>query len=307
MPKKKLTQLIVGLACLWLGCWLLPVFGQSARAIRGRSVISNVPTLGLSRSKAPPAGLISARDERFAAARSADGDSYDAVGIAQDATIAWLIDDLPDTHTFGAGPESAGVNLLSNIDTGIVGTDFGPGVPGTNFLQVNYFTTDGSDIVPAGSTSDDGLIFDSWRFDVGTTGAGVDKINWTPNPGFTVVDSRFCLLDDGQLLGCLDLALHDSDANGVSGVGVAGLGGGDIAGFGVDEMVMYWEIQVAPSCGDGSVDTGEECDDGNTTGGDGCSATCQGETSASPADLDDDGDVDLDDHAIFISMFTGPR
>jgi cysteine-rich repeat protein len=29
-----------------------------------------------------------------------------------------------------------------------------------------------------------------------------------------------------------------------------------------------------PCCGDGTVDAGEECDDGNTTSGDGCSATC---------------------------------
>jgi cysteine-rich repeat protein len=30
-----------------------------------------------------------------------------------------------------------------------------------------------------------------------------------------------------------------------------------------------------PSCGNGVVETGEQCDDGNTTSGDGCSATCQ--------------------------------
>jgi cysteine-rich repeat protein len=32
-----------------------------------------------------------------------------------------------------------------------------------------------------------------------------------------------------------------------------------------------------PVCGDGVVDTGEQCDDGNTTAGDGCSATCDNE------------------------------
>jgi TonB family protein len=32
---------------------------------------------------------------------------------------------------------------------------------------------------------------------------------------------------------------------------------------------------ATPVCGDGSVDVTEACDDGNTTGGDGCSATCQ--------------------------------
>jgi cysteine-rich repeat protein len=35
-----------------------------------------------------------------------------------------------------------------------------------------------------------------------------------------------------------------------------------------------------PTCGDGHVDEGEECDDGNTTSGDGCSSTCKKETSS---------------------------
>jgi cysteine-rich repeat protein len=30
-------------------------------------------------------------------------------------------------------------------------------------------------------------------------------------------------------------------------------------------------------CGDGVLDAGESCDDGNTVGGDGCSATCETE------------------------------
>jgi cysteine-rich repeat protein len=33
-----------------------------------------------------------------------------------------------------------------------------------------------------------------------------------------------------------------------------------------------------PCCGDGHLDAGEQCDDGNTTNGDGCSATCTTET-----------------------------
>src|SRR5262249_5430343 len=31
----------------------------------------------------------------------------------------------------------------------------------------------------------------------------------------------------------------------------------------------------APVCGNGAVESGEDCDDGNTTSGDGCSATCR--------------------------------
>jgi large repetitive protein len=45
-------------------------------------------------------------------------------------------------------------------------------------------------------------------------------------------------------------------------------------------------------CGDGTVGTGETCDDGNTVAGDGCSATCQ--TESTPATCGD-GTVDSDE------------
>lgn len=207
--------------------------------------------------------------------RDATGDTYDAAGLLRDPTSAWFLNESPDNHTFGTGEESAGLNLLSGVDTRIVGTDMGPGFPCTNLLQVNYFTVDSSDLVPVGSVSPAGLPFDAWRLDVGTTAAGVDKINWLPNPGFTVVTSGICLFQDGAQLACFELALHDSDANGVSGVGLVGLvDGADIAGIGVDEMVMFWEIQLEDPM---------------------------------PADLDDDDDVDLRDAQIFLNALTGPN
>ena len=39
-----------------------------------------------------------------------------------------------------------------------------------------------------------------------------------------------------------------------------------------------------PCCGDGHLDAGEECDDGNTTDGDGCSATCTTESGPTCGD-----------------------
>ena len=38
----------------------------------------------------------------------------------------------------------------------------------------------------------------------------------------------------------------------------------------------------SPQCGNGVLEDGEECDDGNTVSGDGCSSVCQKETSPSP-------------------------
>jgi large repetitive protein len=47
-----------------------------------------------------------------------------------------------------------------------------------------------------------------------------------------------------------------------------------------------------PACGDGHVDAGEQCDDGNTTSGDGCSATCETEAPPPPPPCCGDGHVD---------------
>jgi cysteine-rich repeat protein len=47
-----------------------------------------------------------------------------------------------------------------------------------------------------------------------------------------------------------------------------------------------------PCCGDGHLDTGEQCDDGNTVNGDGCDATCQTEAPPPPPPCCGDGHVD---------------
>ena len=61
----------------------------------------------------------------------------------------------------------------------------------------------------------------------------------------------------------------------------------------------YCEV-ITPVCGDGFIGYGEECDDGNTVSGDGCSATCIVEAGyvcigqPSVCSLDSDGDGTLD-------------
>lgn len=56
---------------------------------------------------------------------------------------------------------------------------------------------------------------------------------------------------------------------------------------------------TAPVCGDGVLDSGEDCDDGNTTDGDGCSATCMlpmcGDGMVDPGEECDDGNDDNND------------
>ena len=57
----------------------------------------------------------------------------------------------------------------------------------------------------------------------------------------------------------------------------------------VSPKALGFQLFTIPQCGNGVVELGEQCDDGNTAGGDCCSATCQYEGSGSACA--DDGDV----------------
>jgi cysteine-rich repeat protein len=50
-------------------------------------------------------------------------------------------------------------------------------------------------------------------------------------------------------------------------------------GWNIDDVCFVALIKY-PKCGDGVLDDGEQCDDGNTTSGDGCSSTCHDEPTA---------------------------
>lgn len=74
--------------------------------------------------------------------------------------------------------------------------------------------------------------------------------------------------------------------------------GAQFGGWTIDDVCLV-ELKVAPdpvACGNGTVDPGETCDDGNTTDGDGCSATCQ----------DEDPGMDPKDGGGCCSTGTGP-
>jgi MYXO-CTERM domain-containing protein len=58
-----------------------------------------------------------------------------------------------------------------------------------------------------------------------------------------------------------------------------------------DVCIVVPGVAPSPTCGNGQLDDGEQCDDGNTTDGDGCSAACQNETPGGGSGSgDDDGD-----------------
>ncbi len=61
-----------------------------------------------------------------------------------------------------------------------------------------------------------------------------------------------------------------------------------VSGAGDGPNVMDNLSIVVQCCGNGAVDGGEQCDDGNTLDGDCCSSTCQFEASGTACDPDDD-------------------
>ena len=55
-------------------------------------------------------------------------------------------------------------------------------------------------------------------------------------------------------------------------------------GWNIDDFCVMAVGTPSAACGNGTTDTGETCDDGNTADGDGCSATCQLEATDGPGD-----------------------
>jgi len=91
------------------------------------------------------------------------------------------------------------------------------------------------------------------------------------------IDSLIQLLDTD---GVTELGFDDDGGDGrCSRVVVSGLDAGTyyarVAEFGDDGDVFPYELVVTYNhCGDAVPGPGEQCDDGNTTSGDGCSASC---------------------------------
>jgi MYXO-CTERM domain-containing protein len=98
---------------------------------------------------------------------------------------------------------------------------------------------------------------------------------------------------------------HDVDLSGavVDGTvsfafALASDGGLEMGGWTIDDVCVVG-VNAAPAgiCGDGLVDPGEGCDDGNNVDGDGCSATCEpeaGTTGGAETETGTDTDTDTD-------------
>jgi|GEM_PF-5581047 len=170
------------------------------------------------------------------------GAAYDGGLLVQDGSSAFFADGAPNSFVFADGTSTSGGPLATGAtatDTTVAMSDTG------SMIAVSISSADRQALVGAG-VSGPGGPFTTWRIDVGA-GAHPDSIEWTGAGTINVLSSGFTAFNAaGSAIGTFALAVDASDSTQVGGVGVVGLGGGDIAGFDLAELVVFWEYEVVP-------------------------------------------------------------
>jgi cysteine-rich repeat protein len=184
--------------------------------------------------------------------------------------------DLDSIIMFNPTPESTGF-IINNEDSLSANTSY----------KINLT----ADIVDIHGMS---LIPYEWSFNTGDEDCIVDSIAVTPvdttmNVNDSVIYSALPLNDSCEILS-LDIYSYDwlSSNENIVTVGNTNLGVNSAVGVdggscdilaSIDSIEGSTSLTIAfpPNCGDGILQTleGEQCDDGNTTSGDGCSTSCQ--------------------------------
>ena len=209
-------------------------------------------------SRDPASGALTFFERQRDGTNGVDGlDGADSVAISPDGKHVYAAGELDDAvAVFGRDEVSGALTFVEIQRDGVNGVD------GLDAVQAVAVSPDGAHVYAASSDDSAVVVF---RRDAATgalTFAGVHR-------------------------------------NGVGNV--AGLGGAEALAISPDGAHVYVaasdEDAVAvfsTRCADGVLDPGEQCDDGNTAGGDGCSAGCRLECAA-PGECDD-GDVCTEEH-----------
>ena len=178
---------------------------------------------------------------------AAFGDSYSLAPWLMDRTNQFYLASAigaPTTHTFDGTNESGGLNNYGspggsfNVSEGII--DLGGGV---ERYVVEVSAVDSSlDDEPWVDISYVGQMFTTWELDVGIPDGGGNTIS--PGYSFTVQDSGFNVFDSaGGQIQSFSLSLDTSTSTELAGAAAVGLqANGNIAGFDVVTIQMYWDI-----------------------------------------------------------------
>jgi hypothetical protein len=182
------------------------------------------------------------------------GDTYGAEPLLQDGASAFFLDNgAASVFNFDGASENGGASTAYQFGVDMIAVEaFTPSATG-GLVQVEVAAVDalaGANVpwVPAGVLGPAGP-FNSWRLDVGSTAAtnpvdialGAGQTINVLNSGFTAFNSA------GASIGTFALTLDTSGPTQVSGLGVVGLGGADIAGFDMASIQLFWEYEVVPA------------------------------------------------------------
>ncbi|MFO0757209.1 MAG: DNRLRE domain-containing protein [Byssovorax sp.] len=162
----------------------------------------------------------------------------------------------------------------------------------TGFYSINglyhaYRYTDGAGAEDLGTIP---APFNAYMVGLGINSAG-DVVGYGQSGGGT--SRAFLARAGGAMIGLNSLI--DPGSGWVLFTAQAINDAGMIVGLGARNGVNH-AYRLRPICGNGAIDPGEQCDDGNGVNGDGCDASCQLEC----ADTDGDGVCDLEDDCPFV-------
>jgi cysteine-rich repeat protein len=113
-------------------------------------------------------------------------------------------------------------------------------------------------------------------FDRSTVRANGAEI-WRSFASFRSADAQVHHLDKEWRFHDLDVSAQAAAGTIKLQFGLTSDGGLQAGGWTIDDVCLVVPAPPGPACGNGTVETGESCDDGNTTAGDGCAASCQTE------------------------------
>lgn len=217
--------------------------------------------------------------------RGANGDAYAGAVLGQNTGAVFFLDDLPDDFLFGNSPQPAGANLITGDTTQKIDvfTDLGDGMIQ---IEVHFLTDSVTDWLPADVDPDgSGDVLTDLRVDVGAFAAD-EAAMLGPDAPIQLMDSDFDIISveagafiNGELAGSGPVGPENQDNS--NGLGAAAIFG-DAAGAGVDEIAIFWVLDLGGGGGGGPTD---DCD------GDGVSDAEQIANDPS-LDCDDNGVLD---------------
>jgi len=225
----------------------------------------------------------------FIGENSDDSSGY-SVSSAGDVNGDGFFDLLIGAYNNDEGGNSAGQSYLIYGCDDCLTQNMDLSNANASFIGENSGDNFGWSVSSAGDVNGDGfgdLLIGAKGNDDGGPGAG---------KSYLIYGCDNCLTQDMSLFNASFIGENNYDSSGwsVSSAGdvnndnlddlLIGAKGNDEGDSGAGQSYL---IYGSDSCGDGNVDLGEECDDGNNIDGDGCSASCMNEGSPAVPEFSD--------------------